>query len=265
MKRTLLILVTMLVAAVGMAQQPERHVTPVKDPTNRTLEPDRSLSEAYVAQVLSGDTLRAQAEARKDSLRRVYKRYPLITGLSVGVNIGDLLLAAFGQDYGSVDVEGVLNMWNRLQPVVQVGVGWAKSTPDEMNYTYRGKLSPYFKLGVNYNILFKHSPDYQALVGYRFGYSTFGYDVTDVTYTGNYWRETTQWQLKGEHSHAVWGEVCAGLKVKLWGPVSMGWMLRYHWLHTYGKTTHSRPWYIPGYGTRSGRLAVSLTVYYNIK
>ncbi len=45
----------------------------------------------------------------------------------------------------------------------------------------------------------------------------------------------------------------------------MGWMLRYHWLHTYGKTTHSRPWYIPGYGTRSGRLAVSLTVYYNIK
>ena len=265
MKRFLLTLVVIyLVAVVGMSAQdaPQRHVTPVKPETNRTLQPDAKLDEKLVAQYLNGDTLALENQARKDSLRRAYVRYPLVTDVAVGVNVGDLLLAAFGQDYVSVDVEGVLNMWNRLQPVIQVGLGRAKSTPDDMNFTYHGKLSPYFKAGVNYNFLFKNKPDYQALLGLRVGYSTFKYDITDITYSNGYWHELETMELTGERSHALWGEVTAGLKVKLWQHISMGWMLRYHWLMNYGKNEHSRPWYVPGYGPRSNRLAFSATIYY---
>jgi hypothetical protein len=142
-----------------------------------------------------------------------------------------------------------------------MGLGWAKSTPDGMNFTYRGKPSPYFKVGANYNFLFKNSPDYQVYLGIRLGYSTFGYDVTDVLYSNSYWQETISDGIS-DRSHALWGEAGAGLRVKISGPISMGWMLRYHGIFNYGKSEHSRPWFIPGYGPRNSSLGFSLSIYY---
>ena len=55
-----------------------------------------------------------------------------------------------------------------------------------------------------------------------------------------------------------------GLKVKLWDRLSMGWMIRYHGIFSYGKNDHSKPWFIPGYGPRSGSLGLSLGLYYRI-
>jgi hypothetical protein len=182
--------------------------------------------------------------------------------LALGLNVAEPLFMAFGQNYASVDVNATLNMWNRLQPTVELGLGWAKSTPDDMNFTYRAKPSPYFKVGVNYNFMFKNSPDYQALLGIRLGYSTFSYDVTDIHHANSYWQEDLMFDIKGEHSHALWGEAGVGLKVKLFDQISMGWMIRYHGLFSYGKNGQSRPWFIPGYGPRKSSLGFSLGINY---
>ena len=263
--RCLLPVLFIALALVATAQEPDkRHVTPVKPETNRVQPPPKGTDEKVIQQYLSGDSTAAIAEARRDSLRRVYKRYPLLTDLSIGVNLVEPLFMAFGQSYASADVNATLNMWNRLQPTVELGLGWAKNSPDGMNFTYHGKPSPYFKLGANYNFLFKSSPDYQALIGIRLGYSTFGYDVNDVNYYGGYWQEGITYQLKGEHSHALWGEAGVGLKVKLFDRLSMGWMIRYHGIFNYGKNEHSKPWFIPGYGPRSSSLGLSLGLYYTL-
>ena len=172
-----------MVMAGAMAQQPDkRHVTPVTPETNKVLPPPKGTDEKIIQQYISGDSTAAIQEARKDSLRRAYKRYPRLTDLSIGVNLAEPLFMAFGQSYASADVSATLNMWNRVQPTVELGLGWAKNTPDDMNFTYKGKPSPYFKIGANYNFLVKSSPDYQVLLGVRLGYSTFSYDVTDVYY-----------------------------------------------------------------------------------
>ena len=263
--RCLLPVLFIALAMVATAQEPDkRHVTPVKPETNRVQPPPKGTDEKVIQQYLSGDSAAAIAEARRDSLRRVYKRYPLLTDLSIGVNLVEPLFMAFGQSYASADVNATLNMWNRLQPTVELGLGWAKNSPDGMNFTYHGKPSPYFKLGANYNFLFKSSPDYQALIGIRLGYSTFGYDVTDVNYYGGYWQEGITYQLKGEHSHALWGEAGIGLKVKLFDRLSMGWMIRFHGIFDYGKNAHSKPWFIPGYGPRSSSLGLSLGLSYTL-
>ncbi len=252
-------------ALTATAQEPDRrHVTPVKPETNRVQPPPKGTDEKVIQQYLSGDSAAAVAEARRDSLRRIYKHYPLLTDLSIGVNFAEPLFMAFGQSYASADVNATLNMWNRLQPTVELGLGWAKTTPDDMNFTYRAKPSPYFKVGVNYNFMFKNSPDYQVLAGIRLGYSTFGYDITDIYYHNGYWQEHIDLDIKGEHSHALWGEFGIGLKVKLMGNVSMGWMIRYHGIFSYGKNDHSRPWFIPGYGPRSSSLGLSLGVSYTL-
>ena len=264
--RVITVMALLLTVALGMtAQEPDkRHVTPVKPETNRVQPPPKGTDEKVIQQYISGDSTAAMEEARKDSLRRVYTRYPRLTDIAVGLNFAEPLFMAFGQTYASADVNVTLNMWNRLQPTAELGLGWAKTTPDDMNFTYKGKPSPYFKVGVNYNFLFKNSPDYQVFLGIRLGYSPFTYDVTGAHYVNSYWQEDASFDLKGEHSHALWGEGGAGLKVKVWGSWSMGWMIRYHGIFNYGKNEHSRPWFIPGYGPRGSSLGFSMGVYYTL-
>ncbi len=258
----LMSLMALVMPPLTLADEPQRRVSPVRPETNVTRQPGKDVDDKVVERYLQGDTLSALAEARRDSLRKIYTRYPRLTALALGVNVGDLLMAAFGQDYTSIDINAQLNLWNRLQPILSVGMGRAKSTPDDANYTYHGKWSPYISLGADYNFLFKSSPDYNLLLGVRAGYSNFGYDITDIAINNGYWGEHPVVNIEGERSHALWGEIALGLRVKLVKRWSLGWTVRYHWLFNYGKNEHSKPWYIPGYGARGNRLAVSLTLSY---
>ena len=265
--RTLLVLAMILaLGTMSMAaQQPDkRHVTPVKPETNRVQPPPKGTAEKVIQQYITGDTTAALQEQRRDSLRRAYHHYALLTDLSIGINVAEPLFMALGQSYASVDVNATLNMWNRLQPTLELGLGWASNTPDGMNFTYRGKPSPYVKVGANYNFMFKNSPDYQIFLGIRLGYSTFGYDVKDARYVNTYWQEDINYSITGEHSHAWWGEAGLGLKVRLVDRLSMGWMVRFHNMFSYGKSDRSRPWFIPGYGPREGSLAVSINLAYTL-
>ena len=265
-KGTILLIALILMTALGAgAQEPDkRHVTPVKPETNRVQPPPKGTDEKIIQQYISGDSTAAIQEALKDSLRRVYKRYPRLTDLSIGINLAEPLFMAFGQNYASADVNATLNMWNRIQPTVELGLGWANKSPDDMNFTYKGKPSPYFKVGANYNFLFKNTPDYQVFLGVRLGYSTFSYDVADVRYVNSYWNEDIPYAIKGERSHALWGEAGVGLKVKLFGQLAMGWMIRYHGIFDYGKNANSKPWFIPGYGPRGSSLGLSLGIFYTL-
>ena len=264
-KRCVLAVALMLIMANALAQEPDRrHVTPVKPETNRVQPPPKGTDEKIIQQYISGDSSAAIQEALKDSLRRVYKRYPRLTDLSIGINLAEPLFMAFGQSYASADVNATLNMWNRIQPTVELGLGWANKSPDDMNFTYKGKPSPYFKVGANYNFLFKNTPDYQVFLGVRLGYSTFSFDVADVRYVNSYWNEDIPYAIKGERSHALWGEAGVGLKVKLFGQLAMGWMIRYHGIFDYGKNANSKPWFIPGYGPRGSSLGLSLGIFYTL-
>ena len=262
--RTVLVMAVFLAGTLHVqAQEPDkRHVTPVMPATNRVKPPPKGTDEEVIQQYISGDSAAAVAQLRKDSLRRVYKHYPLLTDLSIGVNFAEPLFMAFGQSYASADVNATLNMWNRLQPTLELGLGWAKTHPNDMSFTYKGKPSPYFKVGANYNFLFKNSPDYQAVVGIRLGYSNFGYDVQDAYWDNGEWHEQAGNSITGSHSHAWWAEAGVGLKVRLFKNWSMGWMIRYHSILGEGKKDSPKPCFIPGYGLRDKSLGFSLGVFY---
>lgn len=268
MKRQIATYLLLLVATMVWAQDTTqvnkgRHITPVRPNTNVVKQPGRDVDPELIEQYITGDTLAAQKKAREDSIRHNYPRYPRLTSLWLGVNFIDPVLMALGQDHSSVDVHATLNMWNRLQPTIELGIGWAKTTPEDMHFTYRAKPSPYAKVGANYNFLFKSSPDYQAFVGLRLGMSTFKYDV-EAQYRNSYWQEDRFFNIRGERSNALWGEVVAGLKVKIYGPWSLGWTLRWHNLFKCKTTEHGRPWYIPGFGPRGRALGFTVSAYYTL-
>ena len=252
-------------SATAFAQNAEqRRITPVKPSTNSVKTPPKGTDEKVIERYLAGDTTSALEEARADSLKRIYPHYPLLTDATFGLNFLDPVLALFGQKYGGIDVSATLNMWNRLQPVVEIGAGMAKYKPDDLNYTYRSKLAPYARIGVNYNFRLKYDPRYQIVAGARLGGSIFTYDVTDVTVSNPYWGETKQFDLKGLKSSALWVEVLVGIKVQVWRNLSLGWQVKWHNMLKYKKDGYSSPWYVPGYGSRESSLAAGFSVYYTL-
>lgn len=246
-------------------QHPSRRfVTPVKEKTNKVLLPGKDVDDKLLEQYLTGDTAKAREEARRDSIKKSYTHYPLLTDASVGFNFIELALAAAGQKHVNADFSFTLNMWNRLQPVLELGVGYAKDTPDDGNFTYKGKLSPFARIGANYNFMFKSVPDYQGYVGIRLGGTMFSYDVTDIRYHNSYWKEDVTTSVTGQHRRALWYEAVAGLKVKIWKRLSLGWQIKFHNLIGENKGKQGNPWFIPGYGTRNGSLAFAFSAFYTL-
>lgn len=189
--------------------------------------------------------------------------YPLYNGVSIGVNFADAILMAAGQKYGSFDVWADVSLHNWFFPILEAGIGFANSTPENNNYSYQTRPSFYTKVGINYNFLYKSNSDYQCFLGLRAGYSNFSYEVKDIFISSDYWGEHQNLTLKGLHGHAFYGEALAGIKVKIVDRFSIGWSIRYHFKFKTISNSLSTPWFIPGYGATSP-ISFSLSAIYTI-
>lgn len=187
---------------------------------------------------------------------------PLIFSASVGVDLWDPLMRAFGQKYGLVEFSAELNLHNRYIPVVEVGLGQAKNRPDDGNFTYRVSTTPYFRVGCNYNFLYNSNPDYMAFAGVRLGYSSFTYHLDDVTFGPGYWGPGETINFPGQRCSMTYLQVLFGIRVRLFGPLSMGWNFRYKGSLHESRQPNGQPWYIPGFGTRSSHITGSLSLTY---
>lgn len=186
--------------------------------------------------------------------------YPTFNGISVGLNFGDAALMAFGQKYASFDAWVDVSLWNWLFPVIEAGIGYADTRPDNHNFSYKVKPSFFCKVGFNYNFLYKSNPDYQLYAGFRAGFSNFGWEASDVTISNSYWQNSSSFNMTGMRSTAWWGEVVAGIKVKIVSRFSLSWNIRWHFPFSVSGSqvsglpdslsdnAVSKPWFIPGYG-----------------
>ncbi|MDE5928979.1 MAG: hypothetical protein K2H03_00720 [Muribaculaceae bacterium] len=175
----------------------------------------------------------------------VKMQYPLWHSASVGVDIWDPVMRAFGQKYGLLGFQAQVNLHNRYMPAVEIGLGQAANTPAGMNFTYKSPLSVWFKLGMDYNFLYNSNPDYLFMAGVRYGFSPFSFSVSDITVDQSYWQEVLRPQIPAQHVTAGWYELTLGLRVKLAGPLSAGWQIRYHGILHQSHPATGDPWYIP--------------------
>ncbi len=270
--RALLAIVLILITFSASAQ---RRITPV-DPTPGTVgTPEKktdgntkaNVAERYDANgnVILVDTITGVEWVDSTAMVKVKKmEYPLLHSIDVGVNIWDPMMRLFGQHYGLIDFWAELSLHNRYKPIIEFGFGNCNDTPDGMNFTYKSKLAPYFKIGANYNIFYNSNPDYQFNVGLRYGYSSFSYEITDVTIDEGYWNAPSLISIPSQNASAGYFEITAGVKVKIIGPISLGWNLRYHSILHESQTEYGKPMYIPGYGKRGGSFTGSFSVIYTI-
>ncbi len=187
---------------------------------------------------------------------------PLLFSASVGIDLWDPMMRIFGQSYGLVGLSAELNLHNRYIPVVEVGLGNASSTPSNQNYTYHVGVSPYFRIGANYNFLYNSNPDYQFVAGLRFGWTRFDYQLRNVSISDPYWGQDQIVDFPTQTSSVTYLNVIFGLRVKIWKPISMGWNVRFRTILHETDQLDGKPWYIPGYGSRKGIITGSFSVFY---
>lgn len=270
----LLILVT-VVTVLG-----QRRINPVNTPGTRTqpvkasaavdslraLERKRARSvhmHAADGSIVLIDTLTNQEWVDSAMLPKAPKMiYPLMHAVSAGVNIWDPLMRLFGTKYGGASAFVSLSLHNRYKPFFEFGMGTAKKKPDDQPWTYHSPLSPFFKIGCDYNFVYNSNPDYQFLAGLRYGFSPFKYSVTGAVLDDPYWGETVHFDVPDQKITAGWLEFTLGLRVKLFGPISAGWSFSYHTILHQSDPPGGKAWYIPGYGTQSSSISGALNILY---
>lgn len=268
------LLTAMAILLVCLGAYGQRRVTPVEPPSGvpepKPTEMDRTnVVERADAQgnVVLVDTLTGSEFV--DTLAVVPKttrmQYPLLHAVTVGVNLWDPIMRILGQEYGGAEVWAELSLHNRYKPVVEFGLSAANITPEEMNYTFKSSLAPYFKIGINYNIFYNSNPNYQMNVGLRYGFTTYSYKVVDVTVNEGYWDDPSHFSLPSTRSTAGWLEITAGVKVLIAKPISLGWNIKYSTKLHESAAPYGEPMYIPGFGKRKNPLSVSFNIMYTLE
>lgn len=211
---------------------------------------------------LTSHPLKAQTQTTPKALNETTTETPLFQGVYLGIDVFGLANKVLGSDITSTEVNAEMNLKNRFFPVVEVGYAAIETSGEETDIFYKSS-APYFRIGMNYNVFYKkpHLPG-QLLVGLRYGYSSFEYDVNAPALTDPNWGHTSvPFAYEGVKSNASWVEVCAGLKTQVYKGFYMGFTVRYRSRLSQKVHENSEPYYIPGFG-KNGSTNVGLT--YNL-
>lgn len=275
--RKILALVVAAVMSAAWSVEAQRKITPVKPTTTtsasadqerkREVDPKANLAEMKDAEgnIVFIDTITGKewidSTARKPSGKMIY---PLMESVTVGLNLWDPAMRLFGQKYGGADIWAELSLHNRYKPVIEFGMSTCNDTPDGQNYTFKSPLAPYFKIGVNYNIFYNNNPQYQFLVGVRYGFTPFKYEISNFTLDDSYWGEQQQLSIPMQSATAGYFEFLAGVRVMIGRQISLGWNVKYHTLLHESSAAYGKSMYIPGYGKRGGAFSGSFSISYTL-
>ena len=195
-----------------------------------------------------------------------WKTMPLYQGSYAGIDIFGLGSKALGSDYMSTEISAEVNLKNRYFPIIEIGYGQIDTTQEENDIHYKTS-APYFRIGANYNVFYKkpYLPG-QFLVGLRYGFSSFSYDVSAPPLTDPVWgAPTLPFNYEGVKSNANWLEIVIGIKANIYKSLYLGLSLRYRSLMSVKATENSEPYYIPGYGKNKGtNIGISYSIIYNL-
>ena len=105
----------------------------------------------------------------------------LFQGFTLSADILGPIIYLFS-DYGSTEAALRLNLKNTYFPIIEVGYGKCKSTDVETNISY-STSAPFFRAGIDFNILKNKYMDNRLYVGARFGLSSFKFDMSGPNMT----------------------------------------------------------------------------------
>ena len=203
------------------------------------------LSSILLAAPLQGVAQEKSKQEKKENFWNLFS----FKGVGFSTDLFGCAYSLIGEGI-STEVAAELNFGNRLYPIFEAGWAWCNTTDENTGIKYNTN-APYYKAGFNYNFMTTRenpNPKHYVYGLLRVGWTNFRYDVETPPITDPVWGGEVALNLKDVEGSCVWGEVGAGIKVKIAKGFHMGWTIRYRFRFTEEQAKNSRMWYIPGYG-----------------
>lgn len=227
----------LLLASSSLLAQPHREVAMTKD-TTIVKNDKRQTTAIRGVQYTSPDEAAAALAAQK--------RLPFLAGVSVSADVCGMVMAAC-TPYGQYEAAARLNLRGRYFPIVELGIGTSNHTNETSNLHYKVH-SPYYRVGMDYNVAKNARSMGRIFVGVRYGFSSYKYDVDGPNMIDPVYGTITPFCYTGVRGINHWGEFVAGLETRVWGMLHLGWSIRYK-MRIYNKRTLvDNAWYVPGFG-----------------
>ncbi|MCC8188237.1 MAG: DUF6048 family protein [Bacteroides sp.] len=201
---------------------------------------------------------------------------PFYNGLLISVDLFGVGNELFGGDYMSSEISIEANLKNRFYPVLEAGFGTTDTWND--NGIHYKSAAPFFRIGMNYNTMYKKNSRNYLYVGARYGFSTFTYDVKSMEFEDplfggslsnpnlidDIWWGSVPYNHSGMKGTLHWFEIVTGVRARIWKDLSMGWTVRLKYHLSSSTSEYGDPWYVPGFGKYSSNLGVTYTITYKL-
>ncbi|MCR5680745.1 MAG: DUF6048 family protein [Prevotella sp.] len=201
--------------------------------------------------------LKSMFSLEKDSI-------PLFRGFSVSFDVlgaAQLALSDYGQYEGALRI----NLHDQWFPIFELGIGRANHQNDEVTGMTYKTTAPYFRLGMDWNILRNKHQANRLYAGFRYAYTSYKADILRDALTDPIWRTTTDFGVTDMSCYQHWLEIVAGIDAKVVGPLHLGWSVRYRRRVAYDDGDIGTTWYVPGFGIQeSTRLGCTFNVIIDI-
>ena len=183
---------------------------------------------------------------RQEPLVEVNDSTPLLNGFAVSADLFGLVQSIVS-DYGQYEGALRVNLRDKYFPIIELGIGRA-SHDDEVTLISYSSRAPYGRIGLDVNLMKDKHDDYRIYGGLRYGFSSFKFDLSHPGVTDPVWGNVAEYNAKGVKCNYHWAEAVAGVDAKIWGPIHLGWSVRYRKRLAYSCGDIGNAWYVPGYG-----------------
>ena len=183
---------------------------------------------------------------RHDPFTEVNDSTPWLNGFAVSADLFGLVQSLVS-DYGQYEGALRINLRDQYFPIIELGIGRADHDDDVTRISYSSR-APYGRIGLDLNLMKDKHEDYRIYGGLRYAFSSFKFDLSHPGVTDPIWGNVAEYGAEGAKCNYHWAEAVAGVDAKIWGPIHLGWSVRYRKRLAYSCGDIGNVWYVPGYG-----------------
>lgn len=189
----------------------------------------------------------SSAYAQNNKITNPTDTMPLLKGMQISVDMAGPIIMQLS-DYGEYEAALRLNLKNKYFPIFELGYGMAEHLNDEVTGISYETSAPYFRIGCDLNLLKNKNSENHFYGGIRYAFTTYKVDMSRNEMQDPVWGNMASFNIEGESCNQHWIEVVFGIDSKIWGPLHLGWNVRYKRRIAHKDSSAGNTWYIPGFG-----------------
>jgi hypothetical protein len=199
----------------------------------------------------------ANAESRKEDALES-DSIQLFRGVSVSYDLAGTVMRMVG-DYGQYEGALRFNLRDRYFPTIELGLGDAKHEVDAVTGIEAKVRAPYGRIGCDFNVSKNKHDIYRVMVGARYALTSFKTEAYgNVSVPA--WGGTVDYSVETDKCFYHWAEFLFSVDAQIWGPVRLGWSVRYRAKLGSSDMGNNSLWYVPGYGKDGYKLGGTFNV-----